>query len=61
VHQEVRQGPYKYGSAMLAIVMFEFQVMTLRLNSWNAPSYIDEAFMDEFFRASIPHLRTSPI
>ena len=55
------RAPYKYGSAMLAIGMFEFQVDDLTPELMEMlHAYFDEAFMDEFFRASIPQLRTSP-
>ena len=55
------RAPYKYGSAMLALGMFEFQVDGLTAELMEMlHSYYDEAFMDEFFRASIPQLRTSP-
>jgi len=55
------RAPYKYGSAMLALGMFEFQVDDLTAELMEMlHAYYDEAFMDEFFRASIPQLRTSP-
>lgn len=54
-------APYKYGSAMLALGMFEFQVDGLTVELMEMlHAYYDEAFMDEFFRARIPQLRTSP-
>ncbi|HOP63506.1 MAG TPA: 4Fe-4S binding protein, partial [Spirochaetota bacterium] len=55
------RAPYKYGSAMLALGMFEFHVDDLTVELMEMlHSYYDEAFQDEFFRASIPQLRTSP-
>lgn len=55
------RAPYKYGSAMLALGMFEFHVDDLTPELMEMlNSYYDEAFQDEFFRASIPQLRTSP-
>lgn len=54
-------APYKYGSAMLALGMFEFQVDDLTRELMEMlHAYYDEAFKDEFFRAAIPQLRTSP-
>ena len=53
--------PYKYGNAMLALGMFEFQVDNLTPELMNLlHQYFDEAFREEFFRSSIPQLRTSP-
>ena len=53
--------PYKYGNAMLALGMFEFQVDDLTPELMNLlHQYFDEAFREEFFRSSIPQLRTSP-
>lgn len=55
------RAPYKYSSAMLALGMFEFQVDDLTPELMNMlHSYYDEAFNEEFFRASVPQLRTSP-
>lgn len=55
------RAPFKYQNNMLAIGMFEFSVdhlepaivEKLRL-------YLDDAFGEEFFRVSVPQLRTSP-
>ncbi len=51
----------RYTNAMLAIGMFEYQVDNLEPEFVkNMQKYFDEAFKDEFFKASIPQLRTSP-
>jgi len=53
-------GP-RYGIAMLAIGMFEYQVDALTPDLMEMMHrYLDEAFGKEFFRASLPQLRTSP-
>lgn len=54
-------GEPKYGIAMLAIGMFEYHVddLTPRLVEM-MHQYFDEAFGAEFFRSSLPQLRTSP-
>ncbi len=51
----------RYGIAMLAIGMFEYHVddLTPRLVEM-MHQYFDEAFGAEFFRSSLPQLRTSP-
>jgi len=51
----------RYGVAMLAIGMFEYHVddLTPRLVEM-MHQYFDEAFGAEFFRSSLPQLRTSP-
>jgi H+/Na+-translocating ferredoxin:NAD+ oxidoreductase subunit B len=51
----------KYSNAMLAIGMFEYHVdnMTKEFVE-NMQKYFDEAFGEEFFRTSLPQLRTSP-
>ena len=53
--------PYGYASAFLAIGMFEFHVDDLTPELMNLlHRYYDESFMNEFFRALLPQLRTSP-
>ncbi len=55
------RAPYKYGSAMLAVGMFEFHVDDLTPELMEMlHSYYEEAFSNEFFRMAIPQLRTSP-
>jgi len=53
--------PYKYSNAMLAIGMFENQLGHLNKEfiQW-MHDYFNEGFNDEFFRSSLPQLRTSP-
>lgn len=56
-----RQEPFKYSNAMLAIGMFEHQVGDLSKEMVElVHQYFDEGFDDEFFRSSLPQLRTSP-
>jgi len=51
----------KYTNSMLAIGMFEFHVDHLTKEFVeNMHKYFDEAFGDEFFRTTLPQLRTSP-
>jgi NAD-dependent dihydropyrimidine dehydrogenase PreA subunit len=53
-------GPH-YGIAMLAIGMFEYHVDDLTYELMEMMHrYFDEAFGAEFFRSSLPQLRTSP-
>jgi len=53
--------PFKYSNAMLAIGMFELQVGDLSKELVElVHQYFDEGFDDEFFRSSLPQLRTSP-
>ena len=53
--------PFKYSNAMLAIGMFEHQVGDLSKEMMElVHQYFDEGFDDEFFRSSLPQLRTSP-
>ncbi len=54
-------GEPRYGIAMLAVGMFEYHVddLTPRLIEM-MHQYFDEAFGAEFFRSSLPQLRTSP-
>lgn len=56
-----KKGVPKYGNAMLAIGMFEFQVghITKELMTL-MHQYFEEGFGDEFFKSSLPQLRTSP-
>jgi electron transport complex protein RnfB len=56
-----RRKPFKYSNAMLAIGMFEHQVGDLSKEMMElVHQYFDEGFNDEFFRSSLPQLRTSP-
>ena len=51
----------RYGVAMLAIGMFEYHVDDLTRELVDMMHrYFDEAFGTEFFRSSLPQLRTSP-
>jgi Na+-translocating ferredoxin:NAD+ oxidoreductase subunit B len=53
--------PFKYSNAMLAIGMFENQLGDLSVEMMElVHQYFDEGFNDEFFRSSLPQLRTSP-
>ena len=52
---------HTYSIAMLAIGMFEYSVDDLTYNLVEMiKKYFDEAFGAEFFRSSLPQLRTSP-
>jgi NAD-dependent dihydropyrimidine dehydrogenase PreA subunit len=54
-------GSPRYGIAMLAIGMFEYHVDDLTRELVEMiHRYFDEAFGAEFFRSSLPQLRTSP-
>ena len=54
-------GPPRYSVAMLAIGMFEYHVDDLTKELVEMiHKYFDEAFGAEFFRSSLPQLRTSP-
>lgn len=56
-----KDGRPRYGIAMLAIGMFEYQVDQLTRELMEMiHRYFDEAFGAEFFRSSLPQLRTSP-
>jgi len=53
--------PFKYSNAMLAIGMFEHQLGDLSKEMMElVHQYFDEGFNDEFFKSSLPQLRTSP-
>ena len=53
--------PFRYSNAMLAIGMFEHQLGDLTVEMVElVHQYFDEGFDDEFFRSSLPQLRTSP-
>ena len=53
--------PHGYALAFLAIGMFEFHVDDLTPELMHLlHRYYDEGFMNEFFRALLPQLRTSP-
>ena len=56
-----KNEPNKYSNAMLAIGMFEYQLghLNKEFMEW-MHQYFDEGFNDEFFRSSLPQLRTSP-
>jgi NAD-dependent dihydropyrimidine dehydrogenase PreA subunit len=54
-------GPSRYSIAMLAIGMVEYHVDDLTYELVEMiHKYFDEAFGAEFFRSSLPQLRTSP-
>ncbi len=54
-------GSFRYGIAMLAIGMFEYHVDDLTPELVKMMhQYFGEAFGAEFFRSSLPQLRTSP-
>jgi len=54
-------GSPRFGIAMLAIGMFEYHVDDLTRELVEMMhQYFDEAFSAEFFRSSLPQLRTSP-
>lgn len=54
-------GSLRFGIAMLAIGMFEYHVDNLTRELVEMMhQYFDEAFSAEFFRSSLPQLRTSP-
>lgn len=54
-------GKPRYSMAMLAVGMFEYQVDNLTIELVEMiHQYFDEAFDKEFFRSSLPQLRTSP-
>ncbi|MDP3446387.1 MAG: hypothetical protein Q8T08_26310, partial [Ignavibacteria bacterium] len=56
-----KNEPFKYSNAMLAIGMFEYQLGHLHKEFMELMhQYFDEGFNDEFFRSSLPQLRTSP-
>ena len=61
IGRSVKRGSPAYHIEMLAIGMFEFHVdhLTGRLMEL-MHRYFDEAFGSEFFRSSLPQLRTSP-
>ncbi len=61
IERSVKEDSPRYSSAMLAIGMFEYHVDHLTKEFVeNMQKYFDEAFGDEFFRTSLPQLRTSP-
>lgn len=61
ISRSSRPGQPRYSMAMLAIGMFEYQVDNLTRELVEMiHQYFDEAFDKEFFRASLPQLRTSP-
>lgn len=56
-----KKEPFKYSNAMLAIGMFEYQLGNLNKEFMQyLHQYFDEGFNEEFFRSSLPQLRTSP-
>ena len=56
-----KQGAFRYRNAMLVIGMFEFNVDHLNKELMKLlHRYLNEAFGEEFFRATLPQLRTSP-
>ncbi|RPH86637.1 MAG: 4Fe-4S dicluster domain-containing protein [Deltaproteobacteria bacterium] len=61
IRRSENAGSSSYGVAMLAIGMFEYQVDALTSELVEMMHrYFDEAFGAEFFRSSLPQLRTSP-
>lgn len=61
ISRSVNDGPSKYSIAMLAIGMIEYHVDDLTKELVEMiHKYFDEAFGAEFFRSSLPQLRTSP-
>ncbi len=61
ISRSSRPGKPRYSMAMLAIGMFEYQVDSLTRELVDMiHQYFDEAFDKEFFRSSLPQLRTSP-
>jgi electron transport complex protein RnfB len=61
IRRSENAGSPSYGVAMLAIGMFEYQVDALTSELVEMMHrYFDEAFGEEFFRSSLPQLRTSP-
>ena len=61
IRRSADKGRVRYGIAMLAIGMFEYQVDALTSELMEMMHrYFDEAFSAEFFRSSLPQLRTSP-
>lgn len=55
------KGARSYRNAMLVIGMFEFNVDHLKKELMEKlHRYLDEAFGEEFFRTTLPQLRTSP-
>lgn len=61
IRRSENAGAPRYGVAMLAIGMFEYQVDALTPELVEMMHrYFDEAFGEEFFRSSLPQLRTSP-
>ncbi len=61
IRRSENTGSPRYGVAMLAIGMFEYQVDALTPEFVEMMHrYFDEAFSEEFFRSSLPQLRTSP-
>ncbi len=61
IRRSENNGAPRYGIAMLAIGMFEYHVDDLTSELVEMiHKYFDEAFGAEFFRSSLPQLRTSP-
>jgi ferredoxin len=61
IERSGKEGSFRYSNAMLAIGMFEYHVDKLTpqfVQDMN--DYFDEAFAEEFHRAAMPQLRTSP-
>lgn len=56
-----KEGKFSYSNAMLVIGMFEFNVDHLKKELMEKlHRYLNEAFGEEFFKSSLPQLRTSP-
>ena len=61
IDRNERSGKFRYRNAMLVIGMFEFNVDHLKKELMEKlHRYLDEAFGEEFFKSTLPQLRTSP-
>jgi len=61
IERSGKSDSFRYSNAMVAIGMFEYHVDKLTPEFVkNMNDYFDEAFAEEFHKARIPQLRTSP-
>jgi H+/Na+-translocating ferredoxin:NAD+ oxidoreductase subunit B len=61
IERSGKADSFRYSNAMLAIGMFEYHVDKLTPEFvQNMNDYFDEAFAEEFHKAKVPQLRTSP-
>lgn len=61
IDRTIKDGKRSYSNNMLVIGMFEFQVDRMSREFMEMlHQYLDEGFGEEFFRTTIPQLRTSP-